>query len=429
MVVTSNTELNIVMVGPRGVGKTSLLAAMHEEFNKTFERANLQTWTSDTPTMQRIEECKKTLKNIDCRLKKFVTPTDPEENPFLSKGFIFELGSAGKKFLKLHFTDPSGEYFYAHAEPQQKEYIYKKLNTCDAIIIPIDSTALMETKLRRATDQKIGDWHEEKNMPSRITNLLRDAFANGQIKSPRLVILAPVKSESYVKYERDADSLLEHVKIGYSKLLDFLKSDELIDKVSVVVSPVQTIGNIVFAHHKQDTETGQTKFEYHKSPIDADYAPKDGDQPLRYILLFLINLYLTEKKKALEEEKEKLESLKNELSAKSEKYEQTKQEFDYRKRKSEERNRVWWGFRQVANFFDDRHAEFALAQNQFNVSSQAKTEVESQVQSVTLTIEATEEQINTFSNALFRFALGCKNTNGFAILQGYKYLEIPQSLF
>ncbi|CAD5945887.1 hypothetical protein [Planktothrix agardhii] len=43
-------ELNIIMVAPRMIGKTSLLAAMHEEFDKTFEQANLQTWTDDTRT-------------------------------------------------------------------------------------------------------------------------------------------------------------------------------------------------------------------------------------------------------------------------------------------------------------------------------------------------------------------------------------------
>jgi len=29
-------ELNIIMVAPRMIGKTSILAAMHEEFDKTW---------------------------------------------------------------------------------------------------------------------------------------------------------------------------------------------------------------------------------------------------------------------------------------------------------------------------------------------------------------------------------------------------------
>ena len=50
-------ELNIIMVAPRGVGKTSLLAAMHEEFDKTFESAGLTTWTTDGKTLDAIEDC------------------------------------------------------------------------------------------------------------------------------------------------------------------------------------------------------------------------------------------------------------------------------------------------------------------------------------------------------------------------------------
>ncbi len=194
-----SNELKIIMVAPRGIGKTSLLAAMHEEFSKTFERANLQTWTNDTITLQAIEDCKKTLKDIDCRLKKRVVPTQPKENPFLVQGFIFEIGSNGKKFMKLNFTDPSGEYFKSTAETRQKEYINHQLNECDAIVIPIDATALMETKRGKVKDQEIGTWHNEKNDPLRITQLLKEAFSDNNITSPRLIILAPVKSESYVK--------------------------------------------------------------------------------------------------------------------------------------------------------------------------------------------------------------------------------------
>ncbi len=429
MVIEAGNELKVIMVAPRGIGKTSLLAAMHEEFTKTFERANLQTWISDTNTMLAIEECKEILKNMDYRLQRTVTPTQPKDNPFLSKGFIFEIGSAGQKFMKLHFTDPSGEYFKSTAAQNHKEFISYQLNTCDAIVIPIDATALMETKRGRARAEEIGIWHEEKNDPSRITQLLKDAFSGGNITSPRLIILAPVKSESYVRNGQEAEKLLDHVKFGYANLLDFLKSDSLVDKVSVVVTPVQTIGNVTFAYHKQDDQTGFTQFFYHKTPITAPYAPKDGDQPLRYVLLFLINLYLDEKRKILEEEQEKLKSLQHDLNIKSEQYENAKQEYEYRKRNLEARNRVWWGFRHVANFFDDRNTVFEIAQDQFGSSSKEKNNVEINVNDSQIAIKATEEQISTFSNALFRFAIGCKNIDGFAVLQGHKYLKIPQTLF
>lgn len=61
-----------------------------------------------------------------------------------------------------------------------------------------------------------------------------------------------------------------------------------------MVTPVQTVGNVVFAYHKT-RDDGFIKFEYNKTEIKAPYAPKDGDQPLRYVLRFLLNLYNEEK--------------------------------------------------------------------------------------------------------------------------------------
>jgi hypothetical protein len=117
----NSEELKIIMVAPRGIGKTSILAAMYYEFDKTFKRANLQTWVENSAVLAAIEECKsiwggqenKDPKNQDKdpRLNKKVTPTQPKDNPWNDQGFMFEIGSSGKKFMKLRFTDPSGEYF------------------------------------------------------------------------------------------------------------------------------------------------------------------------------------------------------------------------------------------------------------------------------------------------------------------------------
>ena len=95
-------ELNIIMVAPRGVGKTSILAAMHEEFDKTFSSAGLETWTTDSSTLDAIERCKEILRFIDPRLKeRQTTPTSPQEDPWNDEGFLFEVGNGNKKFMQI----------------------------------------------------------------------------------------------------------------------------------------------------------------------------------------------------------------------------------------------------------------------------------------------------------------------------------------
>ena len=418
-------ELNIIMVGSVGTGKTSILAAMYEEFHKTFEQANLQTWVDDNITLRAIQECQATLKNLDARLKQEVLPTEPLENPWRDQGFVFEIGSRGKKFMKLRFTDPSGEYFNLHATTDEKEYVKYQLNQCDAVVIPVDATALMQKKTGKVSHGEIGCWHEEKNDYKRITQLLKDAYAN--VLSPRLVILAPVKCETYMKTDREANNLLHHIKLGYAELLDFLKSESLIDKVSVVVTPVETIGNVTFAYHKTD-ENNYTKFFYYKTPINAPYSPQNGDQILRYVLLFLINVYLDKKRKFLEDEQEKLKWLEKQLFAKKEELEQAKSEFERNEKLLKDRNETWWLFREIANLFDDRKSPCAQAEDKYRVKEKEVNETTSKFNNSFYQVQATQEQIKAFNDALFRFAIGCKNNHGFAILQGHKWLEIPQPI-
>ena len=415
-------ELNIIMVAPRQIGKTSLLAAMHEEFDKTFEQANLQTWTDDTRTLQAITECKIVLRTIDPKFQKSVKRTDIFDDLWDDKGFVFELGSGGRKFMKLRFTDPSGDYFATDSIQTEKEYVKEKLLKCDAVIIPIDATALMEKKTGRVNYSEVGTWHEEKNDPERITTLLKDAYAG--LTVPRLIILAPVKCETYMRTSQDADNLLQHVQIGYQKLLNFLKSDGLFGQVAVVVTPVQTVGNVVFAYHKTD-DRGFTRFYYNKTEIKAPYAPKDGDQPLRYVLRFLLNLSNEAKKRQLVQDLKELSELEENLSKQKDERDEAKQKVAERKKALREREQTWLPIRFVANLFDDAYTPYKEAEENFKSTEKTVHETQTKVKKSEIKVQATQKEIDIFNKAIFSFAIGCKNSDGFAILQGAKWLPIP----
>jgi hypothetical protein len=417
-------ELNIIMVAPRMIGKTSILAAMHEEFDKTFEQANLQTWTDDSKTLQAITECKRVLRTIDPKFEKFVHGNDNLIDPWNDEGFVFELGSGGRKFLKLRFTDPAGEYFNLNATQKQKDYVKQQLLKCDAVIIPIDATALMEKKTGRVNYSEVGTWHEEKNDPERITTLLKDAYAG--LTVPRLIILAPVKCETYMRTSQDADNLLQHVQIGYQKLLNFLKSDGLFGKVAVVVTPIQTVGNAVFAYHKTDDE-GFTKFYYNKTEIKAPYAPKDGDQPLRYVLRFLLNLSNEAKKRQLVQDLKELSELEENLSKQKDERDEAKQKVAERKKALREREQTWLPIRFVANLFDDAYTPYKEAEENFKSTEKTVHETQTKVKKSEIKVQATQKEIDIFNKAIFSFAIGCKNSDGFTILQGAKWLPIPHN--
>jgi GTPase SAR1 family protein len=422
----NNDELKIIMVAPRGIGKTSLLAAMHEEFDKTFASANLDTWTIDGNTLIAINECKQALKNIDPRLTKEVVPTPPKEDPWNEEGFMFEIGSGGRKFIRLKFTDPSGEYFRADARAEEKEYVKQQLNECHAVIIPIDATALMEKKTGRVNHTEIGTWHEEKNDPERITGLLKAAYQN--FTFPRLVIFAPVKCEMYMQTSKDADNLLNHVKIGYRQLFDFFKSECLIHNIAIVVTPVQTIGNVVFAYHKTDNY-GKTNFYYHKTPINAPYAPLDGDQPLRYVLRFLLNVSVEKEKESFLKQSNDLKQLEAKLGTGKEKLAATKKELEEKTKSLNERNKMWWPFKTIANWVDDKQTAYNQSKQEFDRANTFVQETQDSILGSKTQIAVTQMQIDKFNNAIFSFAVGCKSSNGFAVIQGStKWLPIPKQM-
>ncbi|BAY96116.1 hypothetical protein NIES37_00420 [Tolypothrix tenuis PCC 7101] len=421
--MNSLQELNIIMVAPRGVGKTSLLAAIHEEFDKTFESAGLTTWTSDSRTLDAIVECKRMLRNMDYRLQKRVVQTSALLDPWEDEGFVFEVGSGGKKFMKVRFTDPSGEYFKPAASLDQKEYIKQQLNQCDAVIIPIDATALMEKKIGRTKSTEISPWHEQKNDPARITKLLKDAYES--LTKPRLVVLAPLKCESYMKTDKDANDLLDHIKIGYRELLEFVKEDEQYHKVAVVVTPVQTIGHITFSH--AETIDGYTQFFYNKVPLDAPYAPKDGDQPLRYVLRFLLNVYNESRKLELETARKNIEQLEKEVGVKADQLNSARRRLHLAEQRVNQRNQLWLPIRLIANIFDDVHTSYSGANNSYTEKESDLKDTENQKFAVQGQVDATAAQIQAFNTAISKFAIDCKQDRGFAILQGRaKWLPVPK---
>ena len=146
-----------------------------------------------------------------------------------------------------------------------------------AVLIPIDTPALME---------RGGNYHEEFNHPTEINDVFKKVYKD--LDSPRLVILAPVKCEKYIK--DNPLELFTRVKQGYRKLLNQFDSNNLVSKVAVVITPVQTIGSVEFSYIED--ENNEPIFYFWKRQADSMYQPQNTEVPLRYLLRFLLKLHL-----------------------------------------------------------------------------------------------------------------------------------------
>ncbi|AFZ16874.1 TRAFAC clade GTPase domain-containing protein [Allocoleopsis franciscana] len=271
-------ELKIAMLGPTGVGKTSLLTAMYEQFENTIGKANLQLTPdleSSAILQERLGELKSLTDNFEPK-----GGIEGTENP---QSFIFAFGKKGvKPSVQLHFQDFPGKYLDKKSPLENKKFVEELLHECVAVLIAIDAPALMEDD---------GKWHDAINRPQQITNFFQRTYQD--MNSPRLVILAPVRCEKYLQDLTSANALLKSVKDKYAKLLDLFSSDALLPWVVSVVTPVQTIGTVIFKDIREID--GTPHFYFRKTGHDAEYSPKDSEQPLRYLLRFVLKLHLDQK--------------------------------------------------------------------------------------------------------------------------------------
>ncbi|MGB3511046.1 MAG: hypothetical protein WBA93_17800 [Microcoleaceae cyanobacterium] len=272
-------ELKITLLGPSAVGKTSLLTSMYEQFNRISSQANLQLIAE--PESQAI--LKKRLQELKSITETFkVQPGSGIPGSSEVRSFIFDLAEQEKKpFLRLHFHDYPGGYISAKASPKERKFVRELMNDAAAVVIAIDTPALMMSK---------GKFNEYVNKPKQITAMFKEAYSN--ITEPRLVIFAPVKCEMEMrKGERAAQQLLERIKKEYADLLNFLSSPPLNYQVAVVITPVQTLGCVICTMIEEPRKDYLPTFGFRKISRDAEYNPQDNDQPLRYLLRFLLKIH------------------------------------------------------------------------------------------------------------------------------------------
>ena len=277
-------ELKITMLGASGVGKTTLLTAMYEQFESNIGLTNLQLTPDDESAailQDRLIDLKSLLDVFEARGRVGIQGTEAMAGPESLRSFSFGLGKKGEKpSVNLCFYDYPGGYHAANASQEEKQFVKQILRESTAVLIPVDAPSVME---------KNGRFHEKINRPQQIKALFNAAYQD--LNSPRLIIFAPVKCEKYLNNPKTSKQLIEKIKQGYAPLLDHFNSPKLNPWIASVITPVQTVGSVVFSRLEVDNNNNP-HFYFRKTRHDAEYSPTDSEQPLRYLLRFLLRLHL-----------------------------------------------------------------------------------------------------------------------------------------
>jgi len=311
-----NSEFDITVIGSVRAGKTSLLSSIYSQFSQVVGHENdleiRPVGTIDETLGNHIQDLQNAfntttqmpLNNADVVQPTIISKnkevhtlngktTFPEKQKYKVNDssstdieYRFNLGQKNKKpKVQLVLRDYPGEQIVDH--PKE---VMRRIRDCAVTMIAIDTPALMIEESKRQPWQ----FHKDRNMfetgkqgTNDLCAIFKEAYKG--LKEKKLVVLAPIKCEKWMTDSAYADQLLERIKIGYRPLLDLLASDELKDNVAVVVTPVETLGNIIYAYMDQPNNYSP---QFMKDSILAKYNPRYTDQPLRYILRFIIKRFL-----------------------------------------------------------------------------------------------------------------------------------------
>ncbi len=285
--------INVVMYGARRAGKSSTLASMIDNFSDIRDHTAFRL-SAINKTRKHIEDKQLELRGIYQNQEYINAKRFPMDDNPTSKDDTYEFSlelqqkRKLKKITNLIFHDVRGEAFIQH-DPKTT----RLLQNADVIIVAIDTVYLMEVE--PAISQVFN------NVGTLINLLQKSGFGEN---GPKLLLFAPLKCEKYY-YQNRMDEVTEKIEDSYGKLIDYLKIGTKKDRITIAVTPILTMGTIVFDDFKRDendniclirnsNEKGLsnrpevTYYKFYEKP--CYFSPKYCEQPILYILAFVGNM-------------------------------------------------------------------------------------------------------------------------------------------
>ena len=276
-------KLDVALLGPSGVGKTSLLAVMHHVFCVTTNLTDL-TLRPDPEAEAKLIKHYNSLKLL---VESFSTSgSKGVRGTAVPQDFEFQLERkrrflGNQEPLNLKFIDVPGGYLSNPAMKDKRDYYVDLVANSGATIIVVDTLALMHSK---------GRFNEQRNQVKEVSSLVKDAFDKSSTES-KLLIFVPIKCETALQEGKDPQDLHNDLKSVYDNLLrEYLLPKAL--NVAVVVTPVKTVGSIIYNGYEVDGYGGIKDWDLRKTSEDAPMKPEYADEPLRFLLRFFICQYL-----------------------------------------------------------------------------------------------------------------------------------------
>lgn len=271
----NNTPLiKATMLGPRAVGKTSVMASIFSDTKE--EIAGTRLYFRPQASCAGVLNAKK-LQLMDVINKRENLTDKPKtgaiEATSVVTSFDFEMGIKGReKTVDISIKDFPGEYLDSHPE-DVSAYIAES----HIVMIAIDTPYLMENG---------GQYNEEKNEVNHVVSFFKN---HKESLTNKFILLVPLKCEKYF-HDQTIVTISEKVSKAYQDLITFSKENN----IACAITPIQTLGGVEFDKFV-DNNSGIGKLtklsSYRFYGEKPEYQPMFCVQPLYYLLTYVANFY------------------------------------------------------------------------------------------------------------------------------------------
>ena len=297
---STNAEINVMMFGGRRAGKTSVLAAMEACFEEQFGSSNLMIVPSDDDVMRTIERKQREIESYYGTNRRSFSSDDEPTSDINEYAFDVKLKSKSDAAMRVNFIDYPGEWL---EDKNKAKLLNEKMNISNVILIAIDTPYLME-EAPTSDEKSIGQYNDYKNYCKRISFMLKSADLGG---NPRMILFVPLKCEKY-KNRGQLPLVAKKIKEAYKAVFNIFVGAGA-KKAEIAILPMVTIGNAEFGKFERDSEgeilideqwgtPAKSIFYFPNIELANKPQPMYCEQPMVYILVYLLEMAMREKKKS-----------------------------------------------------------------------------------------------------------------------------------
>ncbi len=300
---------NVVLIGGRGCGKSSWLAALIEISLRSGLLAPIELAFADRSgdaVLENLAELKRNCALLEqgaksVTIQRVMTPagTFPE--------YLLNITVDERPRLALNFIDTGGEDLdEGTKENPLRAILVNKMRLCAAAVLIVDVVALYEQDRIAADRAADGTWM--RNRPQAVLDVVKKWLEHSH-GLPRILCVVPLKCETYLYAPNGRPvpgamhAVISKVKQCYADVFDCVEQS---GGTVVVTSPVQTTSCLRF----DGFASGATPHDYaiekwagigdQAAPgAIRHYQPVDCELPLGYIL----NFFLTQAERDRDERK------------------------------------------------------------------------------------------------------------------------------